>query len=545
MARDTIEPDAGEYAGPTEPNATPSTAESPAESEPTPVDDAGLSRRGYIKRAGAIGAAGLVSGVAGTGAATASDDYDVVEVDRGSTWTRRIGDGETIENLLIDISAPGASAEIKANGDGWLIENVGVRGAWGDQRGAFITPRVDAGGVGTIRNVYVECYQEYGIGIWLPRSHAGELRVEQTWIEGFPNNAIYASSAGKGSDGRGGSVVFRNCYHRNNNVANFRTGSPGCEMHNCVSVYDRRPADYPVGPGDVTVRGIWNRGFDLTVVDCDITIPRDEPGAGAAILTNQVNSTHPQADNAVTTLENTRIQGRTNTNSAGRIEGSSAGDPEDRVPEGCPTSPEAAASGTGSDADRVTDDDSADDREADDEDSESEDFPNSLEVVGSGERVVSAYTIEIDGEVTTSESLSAPLDENMDATDSTASGTVWGDGKDGYRFVGSIDSVDVDGPATVLVNGEEYDPDESTSDNDYSHAISIDGEGTDGVTEYAFSVSGDLTLVSEEETADGTPTVDDGEASGTVDDGVDTYHFSGQITGFTLNGTASVALDDR
>jgi hypothetical protein len=88
----------------------------------------------------------------------------------------------------------------------------------------------------------------------------------------------------------------------------------------------------------------------------------------------------------------------------------------------------------------------------------------------------------------------------------------------------------------VYVDGEVVDPALLGK-----RTVTIESDGG-GVAEYEFTVSGDLTKGAEAESSD---TVDGSTASGRVgpDRGVDDFEFTGEITGFLLDGPATVYVD--
>ena len=110
-----------------------------------------VDRRTYLKLAGAatIGALGFV------GTASAAPVEEIV-VPAGATYKKVIQDGETFENKLIYITAPGASVRLIARGKGgWEVRNVGVRGSSTSADQNVITASAPAGSTGTIDNVYL------------------------------------------------------------------------------------------------------------------------------------------------------------------------------------------------------------------------------------------------------------------------------------------------------------------------------------------------------------------------------------------------------
>lgn len=305
----------------------------------------GTSRRDCLR-----GAAAATAIPAGIGLVTARRNNDhVIEVSSGETFTKRIGDGETFSDKLIDITSENSSVEIIPRGSGWTVANIGVKGTQdhgaSDDGNFVILPEVAEGGRGEIRNVHISPqYHDDNGGMLSYQGHAGELIVERCYVEGFANNSTYLSPAGRRRPA--GSVTYRNCYFKNSVVSQYRTASPGCEMQNCVAVFDgKAPSGYPLGPGN-TVRGCWIRAGEMTISDSDILIEQGHDQSGPAVLAAYDPGRFGQLEPPTVELHDTRVEGPLlEGDHGGSIDGESAGSPTDRVPDGCPTSPGEAASG--------------------------------------------------------------------------------------------------------------------------------------------------------------------------------------------------------
>lgn len=140
-------------------------------------------------------------------------------------------------------------------------------------------------------------------------------------------------------------------------------------------------------------------------------------------------------------------------------------------------------------------------------------------------------------------------------------------GHDTYRFAGSIDSFDLDGPAAVYVDGERVDPDGlgdtpdgsdpgsdspgdggDAPDDDLPNELVIESSG-DGVVVYQFTVSGDLGY---DESASETTSmlgrldrVSGSTGRGTVVGGRDVYRYAGELTSIDTAGEAVFRIDDN
>ncbi|WP_410767568.1 hypothetical protein [Haloferax sp. DFSO60] len=232
-----------------------------------------FGRRSLLKAVGSV----LLAIAVGITSLWAADntlpEYEEVTVAAGETYTARVGSGETLENKLIDISAPGATFDIEANGANWVVRNVGIKGVWDQyQKAEPFRARVDEGGTGLIENFYFAdgCPDdEYdGVtGIYVYRTHEGHLTINQTNIQDLPDNAIYASTPGYPQEtvanrlpGKGGTVVIKNSYAEGCRASHFRVGTTGSRIENCVAV-----------GGDQGDRGVWARFNDIEVINCHLS----------------------------------------------------------------------------------------------------------------------------------------------------------------------------------------------------------------------------------------------------------------------------------
>lgn len=480
-----------------------------------------LGRRTALK----AGATALAASV-GMGAASAQEeDYDTIKVPRGSIRHITVGSGETLRNKLFDVSAPGAGVKIVPSGSGWVVENIGFKGRFNAETFA-VNPHVNKGSRGVIRNVYAKGYGTKGGGVWVQPSHAGELVIENVWLEGFPNNGVYGSAPGKRRGTGMGRVVIRDSVGCNNNVAQFRTGSPNCVVENCAMWLDKIPEDYPLTNAGVTARGVWVRGYDCTVRNCDIQIPTKFDEAGAAILAVESSTQFPGSDRTYADLENTRLQGFTK----GDIVGSSAGAPEKRVPAGVPRTPEEAASGGGAGTGNSG------------SSSTSSSLENSLRIDTEDGADLVSYQVLTSGEIRrdagaeTNDTITHNIDDTW-----MVEGVVGNGYADTFEFEGEVLDVILDNPATVYVNGTELDP--ATLD---AHTLKIDTEDGADLVEYEVVTSGEVAPGSDAEDNDRIVQNDDGTwtASGVVGNGyADSFTFEGEVQDVTLSNPATVLVD--
>lgn len=319
-----------------------------------------IDRRTYLKGAAA---AATVPFVAGPGAA-AAEDYEVVTVAAGDTYSVTLGSGDTLENVLIDITAEGARYEIRATGSDWAIRNVGVRGTWptGEKLSPFIASVPDPDGEAHIENLYLGDRQSVGAvrsradgttdgvtGLFVPTNHAGTLHVDRVNIQSYGDNCIYASAPGNGPEhpatGNDGSVIITNSFARETNAACFRIGTAGSRVENSVAVGGEE------GEGS---RAFWGYYEDTEIVDCDFSgSTLDDVVVGASAWETGRQATVTATDSRFETVSG-----------PGELIGESEGSPQRTSPEeveGCPTSAEDAASGSSESSDDESADDQTDD----------------------------------------------------------------------------------------------------------------------------------------------------------------------------------------
>lgn len=236
-----------------------------------------VHRRTVLQSIGLGAILGTVGVTNATGTARASrevssgDGYEVWTIEGKEIYD--LSDGEELSNVLVDQSADGACLTIRArNKSGWAVRNVGFLGVGqaGDGGNRFqFQVSAPSGGAGEIENVWAngkardgQPASELG-GIYVRSSHGGHIDVRNTYIEGFGNNAVYASAVGK-DGGNDGSVTIENAYHRDNTASQFRIGSPDSVVRNSVGVIDDPEGErgpYPGSTSNRNARGVWGKHF--------------------------------------------------------------------------------------------------------------------------------------------------------------------------------------------------------------------------------------------------------------------------------------------
>lgn len=163
----------------------------------------------------------------------------VVEIEPGDHWTPHVSDGETFENVIIDLTNNNTAATITASGSDWTIRNIAFAGS---QDLAFSEPcysimvEADSGATGTIDHVWLgdgshvgrdEC-GTYGRGaVYVTDNNQGTIRVQNSTIAWFPGAGVHGY---RGT----GEVHVENCYLENNGYSYIALGNEGSSVNGCV-----------------------------------------------------------------------------------------------------------------------------------------------------------------------------------------------------------------------------------------------------------------------------------------------------------------------
>ncbi|WP_117592821.1 hypothetical protein [Haloprofundus halophilus] len=262
-------------------------------------------------------------------------DYETIVVDAGETYDVRVWGGETLENVLYDITADGAALNIDASGNDWAIRNIGVRGEYEDpSMDNFFTFEVtDDDGTGLVENVYAAEGSYETDFAFVRKAHEGELTIRNVYLEGW-QEGIYGSAPGIDAGGGDGPVHIENCYAKNNGVANYRLGSDGSYVRDSVAHVDARTSYSGYS------RGVWVRnGGDVEASGMNILI--DYENAAWGVVENDNIETGGVVHLAESSVESRGGRGDID----GTVETNDIDDDADvAVPEGVPQSAEEAAS---------------------------------------------------------------------------------------------------------------------------------------------------------------------------------------------------------
>ncbi|WP_222918373.1 hypothetical protein [Natrinema sp. SYSU A 869] len=307
---------------------------SETESTPTAGRNSDLTRRNYVRSLAAVATAATAIGGAGT--AAAQDDYEVIEAE-GQTIT--IDAGETWENKLIDMTT-GQDIIITAHSSDWTIRNIGFKGENTSGTGSATFGISDTGnGTSTIENVYLGDGSSAGNGnpnghgqtaFWVAPDHNGHIDFENVNIQNFADNAIYGSAPGNKG---GGTIHIDSTFAANCYVSHFRLATEGSKVTNS-SVYVDSSHGY-VG------RGIWGWApGTIEVEGCQIEMNGQNTAidAGANGSPTEINVTDSDYDEQAGVAKH--------AGSTVQLGDSVGTDPKAFIPQGVPTSPEEAASGS-------------------------------------------------------------------------------------------------------------------------------------------------------------------------------------------------------
>ncbi|ELY46977.1 hypothetical protein [Natronorubrum bangense] len=310
----------------------------------------GINRRTYL---GMAGAAVVGTAAIGTASASTSETVTVAEDERKVV---EVGDSETLENVRFDVTAPGAGVTIIATGTDWTIRNVAVEGTVDMGNHTILGVADTDGGTSRIENVWLgdgSVYEEKGaIGLWVDPDHSGHLEIERVNVQEMSDNAFYCSAPGD-DHGSGGTVAIRDCYAANCWTSHYRLAEGTVE--NCVaSVTDDR--QYRKG------RGVWAWSpGPVDVKDCHF----DMNGHHYSFVAG-ANEEGSQIDVSGTEWDDEFHGGwRTIGDGSVNFKDGNGNDPENFVPEGCPTSADDAVP---ADDDPEDDAPSLDDYRSDDTD---------------------------------------------------------------------------------------------------------------------------------------------------------------------------------
>ncbi|WP_137287219.1 right-handed parallel beta-helix repeat-containing protein [Halorussus salinisoli] len=507
-----------------------------------------LDRRSYLKMAGAAAASVAAAGASSSSAKAAS--YDTIEVPANTKKTIEVGAGETFENKLIDITADGAHVKLTTSGSGWTVRNVGVKGKNNNMDGTYGTfyLRCTEEGEALAENIYlgdgsVDRCGHAAVSDW---DNHGTVTIRNIHVQGWSADGMYMSHAGVSESHGMGETHVENAFLKNNNIENCRLGTPGSYIKDSVIHVESQDAVPSNQSGQVNARGLWfKEQSGMKAVNCDISVS----GSHAVFA----------SDNGSGTLENCRVEGPVN----GEVEQVNvSGSPDVSPPGSVPMSAEEAASGeidsssntsssSNTDGDGGTEDDGTDQQSGDSNESgdQTDGQGDLLELVPDESASSVKYEFTVEGSVRKRTSGdSGHVSEESDSVTDNGDGTVTvtgvaGNGYGDAFFVdGAITAMDLDESVwTLHLAGNEVSVDDLTLPN----KLVIDGGNRPRqACDYAFEVSGSVRKSTDLGSVQKNDSVSDGTITGSVFGGKDGYRFSGDVTGFDLDGPADIRVED-
>jgi len=520
-------------------------------------------RRNYMRILG--GTAAALTGL-GAAASASAAEYDVVTLGQGEAFTRSLGSGDTLENVLIDATADNADVHIGADGDGWVIRNVGIRGAidigddspGGDSAeyeggyNSVFTVDASSGGSGLIENVYLGDGIEPGVdksALITATNHEGHIDVRNFNCGGFSTTAFYIS--GFGREQTGGTMTIEDSYFANSAGTAHLRPAGNVTIRNCTITNTNEAIYIPKTFGGyekaMTSRGIWTSysGSTTLVENCDIDV-REENTCDAPWDVNSCMALSVWAGEAPIDLVDCEVRGTV----GGNVDESNVGSsPDLSLPSGVPDSAEAAASG----GTQSGSDDSGSDSGGSGNGSGGS-AGNVIEIAGGSPTTPVTYAFEVSDTV----ALGSQANSEDSVSGTSAAGVVAG-GTDSFTYTGEIADFTASGTVSVLINGSTVDPATLASDGDYQDDDSTDGSGDETnsspelsryitlsggmpseAVEYAFSVSEAVALG---DLANSEDEVTETDASGVLAGGSDSYDFAGEITSFDATAEIGVVID--
>ncbi|MCU4750501.1 hypothetical protein OB919_00655 [Halobacteria archaeon AArc-curdl1] len=398
---------------------------------------------------------------AATGNVAGEESYDVIKA-RGQQI--HVGDNETFENKLIDMSG-GGDISIRARGENWTVRNIGVKGRMQDGNSTTSLIMAEAHGDCLIENVYytdgAERNQQLGFKfIFAPTQATGHLTIRNCRWENVCSTACYLEPGGRVSPRM--TATVENCYAGNNRIDTLRTNGKGDEVRNCVF--------FNTPDGDEVSRLI--RTVNDGVLDIQDTHLQTHNSTYRCLVAGS---------DATINYRSGEWDGHGGGNGSLNVSSSVGSNPEKFVPAGVPTSPEDAASG-GSD---TTEYDGGND--ADDEESER---PPGTELRLEG---TANYRIDVDGTIHPYPEFEQYLDYGEHYGDDWADWYL-GDSFTVWYIDGDIENLSLEetNALTVYLDGEVVDPDSLSSDG----STELDSGETklrmEGEADYLIEVSGDI-----------------------------------------------------
>lgn len=210
--------------------------------------------------------------------------------DMGHTMLEVLGaDAFLFDGISFDFREEGFGGRMHVMADRDLtVRNLRVRGKYPRSAIGFHFGVEGEDGRGLVENLVARGGGRQGgrsVGIFVDRTHAGELTFRNCHLENFPNNGLYASASGntgqyEGSDGR---IRVIGGFYRNNNIAGVRIGGPEALVKRTTIVVDDVPPH-----NDLNARGLLVRnGTGHRIEECNIVVGPESGYSLGAVAFNE------------------------------------------------------------------------------------------------------------------------------------------------------------------------------------------------------------------------------------------------------------------
>ncbi|WP_121744937.1 hypothetical protein [Natronorubrum halophilum] len=556
-----------------------------------------LHRRSYMKLAGATTAA---TALWSTGAGASDGDYDVIEA---SGQVINIGN-ETFENKLVDVTngngitfVVNGAATIRNigikglyQGDGFIFSITASSGTV-EFENVYIGDGANKSGAGFV----------HGPGAIFYHTKAGaDVVFRECNVQGYPNNGWYCSNSASGGSitwercfgknngvttfrAASGNDTLRECVAYNDDTdystdygswGNYSesSGRPlwvwqpgGCTVEDChfdaggyaAAVLTHQGASVALSGGAIAGGTQGNVDTSNAGSNPDLSIPDGVPTAAEAAASGNSTSESGSATTSSTDQpSNTIVFDGNGTADVTDYEFVVSDEVEASTDDGATIDAAATVDGTHArgtvvdhldawrfegEIERLSLDGDATVR-VNGTEVDPDEFDDLLEHVilfDGDDSDVTRYEFEIDGELEPSNYEGATIDDDVEIDGTLAHGVV-ADWKDAFRFSGDLEELTVDGPATVLVDGEEIDP--ADYGEELPHVLEIEGDGSP--TSFEITVEGTIELDGDGAPEDEATMISGSTVQSSVTDGTQTFRFSGALTDVTLiDGEAEISLD--
>jgi hypothetical protein len=474
--------------------------------------------------------------------------------------------GFVLRNLNFDITGNNTGAgivNITTANQGAYLKDVDVNGELDDTiRNGLSGVVVDSNAVlsvhnfnlhdGSPRNTNVDSVDD-SVGIISTKATVGDVHLGNCKVAGFPNNGVYASKVGYGSNP--GKVIVRGGEFFNSDRDQLRVGSYS-EIHHAHCYTDT------VKSGFDNLRGIWVRhGEGVLINDVDVTLGASAGApAGIRVGGNTDGKTTIQNSDIVLNTDSRGIYGRSgsgkivvdNTVVKGDGDGREAvrifNHPDSVVKNSCIDGTQDGAifedyTGTVTDSTISVPGTAVYNASTSNvsysgscSTSGSDSTLNTLQIEDDGTGEQTDYNFTVSGAL--EETSNIDLAGEDDISGSTADGSIGTGGRDTYKCSGDITDLTLDySGGSGSSNGVTITVDEA------NNHIVVDGT-SDGVThDYRIAVSGDMRKGDNANSGESIHIDPNGDsATGAVAGGKDDFYYTGEIDEIEIDGSTRLTL---